>query len=146
MKKYAFIENGEVRSVIEGKDDATRDWESYYGGLKGMSCVAIPDTESVGIGFKYENNTFVNPTPIISETEQLEQWRNSFSTDLYKIKIELDNMGDLDAVDAIIATQPKRVQIAWKTANTVRRNSPTVAGLALAMSYTDEVLAVSYTH
>jgi hypothetical protein len=70
----------------------------------------------------------------------IEQWRNTFKTDLYKLKIILDTMGDLEAVEGIIAQQPKGVQLAWENANTVRRNSPTVAGLAQAMEYSDETL------
>jgi hypothetical protein len=43
-------------------------------------------------------------------------------------------------VEGIISEQPKEVQLAWENANTVRRNSPTVAGLAQAMEYSDETL------
>jgi len=76
----------------------------------------------------------------LTEEEQLQQWRQTAKVDLYKLKIILDNMGDLDAVEGIIAQQPKGVQLAWENANTVRRNSPTVAGLAQAMEYSDETL------
>ena len=70
----------------------------------------------------------------------IEQWRNSFKVELYKLKIALENKGDLEAIEAIIASQPKQVQIAWNNTPTVRRNSPTVASLAVVMEYTDEVL------
>jgi phosphoglycerol transferase MdoB-like AlkP superfamily enzyme len=49
-------------------------------------------------------------------------------------------MGDLDAVEAIILQSPKSVQIAWNNSTRIRRDSPTVAGLAQAMEYTDEQL------
>jgi hypothetical protein len=75
-----------------------------------------------------------------SEEELLEQWRSTFKTDLYKLKIVLDTMGDLEDVESIIAQQPKGVQLAWENANSIRRNSPTVAGLAQAMEYSDETL------
>jgi len=75
-----------------------------------------------------------------SEEEVLEQWRKSFKVDLYKLKIVLDNMGDLTTIEGIISQQPKGVQLAWENANTVLRNSPTVAGLAQAMSYSEEQL------
>lgn len=80
--------------------------------------------------------------PTISEINQgmidkeLTDFRSTFKVELYKLKIVLDQMGDLDAIEAIIATQSKGVQLAWQNANTVRRNSPTVAGLAQEMSYT----------
>jgi len=70
----------------------------------------------------------------------LEDWRSTFKTDLYKLKIVLDTMGDLEAVEGIISEQPKGVQLAWDNANSIRRNSPTVAGLAQAMEYSDKTL------
>lgn len=75
-----------------------------------------------------------------TEAERLEQWRLTFSVELYKLKITLENKGDLEAIESIIASQPKQVQIAWENTPTVRRNSPTVASLAITMNYTDEVL------
>jgi len=75
-----------------------------------------------------------------SEAEKLTQWRQTAKVDLYKLKIILDTMGDLETVEGIISEQPKEVQLAWENANTVRRNSPTVAGLAQAMEYSDETL------
>lgn len=72
--------------------------------------------------------------------EQVQKWRNSFKVDLYKLKIVLDQMGDLDPIETIIASQSKGVQLAWQNANTVRRDSPTVAGLAQEMSYTESQL------
>jgi hypothetical protein len=75
-----------------------------------------------------------------TEEEKLDQWRSTFKTDLYKLKIVLDNMGDLEDVESIISQQPKGVQLAWENANSIRRNSPTVAGLAQVMGYSDETL------
>ena len=77
---------------------------------------------------------------IPSETEQLEHWRATEVVDLYKLKIVLDNMGDLDTIETIISSQPKGVQLAWQNANTVRRDSKTVAGLAQVMGYSDTQL------
>ncbi len=68
------------------------------------------------------------------------EWRSTFKTDLYKLKIVLDNMGDLDAVEGTISQQSKGVQLAWDNANLIRRNSPTVLALAQAMEYSDEQL------
>lgn len=75
-----------------------------------------------------------------SESEMLDQWRKSFKTDLYKLKITLENRGELDAIETLVSQQAKQVQLAWANTPRVRRDSPTVASLATAMGYTDEVL------
>jgi len=76
---------------------------------------------------------------VLPEAEKAE-WRSTFKTDLYKLKIVLDTMGDLEAVEGIISQQSKGVQLAWDNANSIRRNSPTVVTLAQAMEYSDEQL------
>lgn len=75
-----------------------------------------------------------------SQKPSIEQWRNTFSIELYKLKIALENRGDLTAIETIIAGQPKQVQLAWANTPRVRRDSPTVASLAIAMEYTPETL------
>ena len=70
----------------------------------------------------------------------LQRWRGSATVALYKIKIVLDQMGDLDSIESVIAQQSKAVQIAWENTPTVRRNSDTVAMLAQIMEYTPEQL------
>jgi hypothetical protein len=109
----------------------------------------VPDAEFVLIGNTYEGLEWLDERPkptleeiqaITDEEVELAQWRSTFKTDLYKLKIVLDTMGDLEAVEGIISQQPKGVQLAWDNANSIRRNSPTVAGLAQAMEYSDEQL------
>lgn len=79
MKRYAFIQNGIVTGIIEGKVDGSRNWEDYYGDKRGMLCVAIPENEPVGVGFKYTNSVFENPVTELSEAERVEQWRSNAS-------------------------------------------------------------------
>lgn len=81
--------------------------------------------------------------PTLAEIDQgiidkeITDWRSLVKVELYKLKIILDQMGDLDTIETIIASKSKGVQLAWQNANTVRRNSPTVAGLAQEMGYTE---------
>ena len=107
MKKYAFIKDGKVHSIIEGKDDATKDWESYYGKLKGMVCKAIPEAGSVGVGFTYADGIFENPIPpvVFTKNKLKQQLREEAK------KIALEEMAaaymeahkiDLDAVESKI--------------------------------------------
>jgi len=138
MKKYAIIKDGIVSQIIEGKDDGSRNWEEYYSDV--TKAVAKVAPENVGIGWKYEGDELINPNPVLSEQEQTDQWRATEVVDLYKLKIIIDNMGDLDTIETIISSQPKGVQLAWQNANTVRRDSKTVAGLAQVMGYSDTQL------
>ena len=130
MKKYAFIQNGIVESIIEGKVDSSRNWSEYYGEKKGMLCVAIPENESVGIGFKYADGVFQNPVTQLSEAELLEQWRSTFSVPTYKLEIELEERGLMTTVQGLIDDASRSTQIGWEKSPTVRRMSPTVLTLA----------------
>jgi hypothetical protein len=82
--------------------------------------------------------------PTMEEIEQgmvdleLAQWRQATSVELYKVKIVLDQMGDLDFFEDLILTQSKPVQIAWNSDPMVRRLSPTAMLLTQAKEYTDE--------
>jgi len=69
---------------------------------------------------------------------ELIQWRQTATVELYKVKIVLDQMGDLDFFEELIPTQSKPVQIAWNSDPIVRRLSPTAMLLAQAKQYTDE--------
>jgi hypothetical protein len=109
----------------------------------------VPDAEFVLRGDTYDGLEWLDerPKPTLQEIEalsdeevELAHWRSIFKTELYKLKIVLDIMGDLQAVEDIISHQPKGVQLAWDNANQIRRNSPTVAGIAKTMKYSNQTL------
>jgi hypothetical protein len=109
----------------------------------------VPDAEFIVRGNSYEGLEWLDERakPTLEEIEavnieeiELNRWRQTAKVDLYKLKIILDSMGDFEAVEGIILQQPKGVQLAWDNANSIRRNSPTVAGLAQAMEYSPEQL------
>ena len=81
MAHYAFIDDtNTVTEVIVGRDEADGDWESYYGTLRGQTCLrtsyntfAGQHTEGgtpfrgnyAGIGYTYDPNldAFIPPKP-----------------------------------------------------------------------------------
>ncbi len=71
MAHYAFLDdNNVVTEVIVGNDETTGDWETYYGAIRGQSCVRTSYNGNIrfnyaGIGYTYDEarDAFIPPQP-----------------------------------------------------------------------------------
>ena len=76
MAHYAFIdENNIVVEVITGRDENEGDWETYYGNIRGLTCLRTSYNNNIrkqyaGIGYTYDPlaDVFVAPQPFPSWT------------------------------------------------------------------------------
>lgn len=74
MAHYAFIdEQNIVVEVITGRDENEGDWESYYGNLRGLTCLRTSYNHNIrkqfaGIGYSYDPDAdvFIAPQPFPS--------------------------------------------------------------------------------
>lgn len=74
MAHYAFInEHNVVVEVIVGNDETQGDWESYYGNLKGLTCLRTSYNGNIrkqfaGIDYTYDPDAdvFIEPQPFPS--------------------------------------------------------------------------------
>lgn len=74
MAHYAFLdEKNVVVEVIVGRDETEGDWESYYGTLRGLTCLRTSYNHNIrkqfaGIGYTYDptNDVFIVPQPFPS--------------------------------------------------------------------------------
>lgn len=78
------------------------------------------------------------PTP----QEMLSAWRESASVSRFQARVALYQAGHLEATELLMADPdtPMLSRLAWQDAQAFRRNSPTVAALAVALELTDEAL------
>lgn len=119
--KAAIIENGVVTNIAMVADEAFAQAQGWV----------VSDTAK--IGDSYENGEFISPPP---DPEPVPQVVSRFQG-----RAALHKSGLLKQVETIIAdpeTDPM-VVIAWQDATEFRRDSPTVAALAvpLGLSETD---------
>lgn len=84
MAHYAFInEQNIVVEVIVGRDETEGDWESYYGNLRGLTCLRTSYNNNIrkqyaGIDYTYDPNAdvFIAPQPFPSWTlDQNHDWQ-----------------------------------------------------------------------
>lgn len=76
MAHYAFInEQNIVVEVIVGRDETEGDWETYYGNLRGLTCLRTSYNNNIrkrfaGIGYTYDpvDDVFIEPQPFPSWT------------------------------------------------------------------------------
>lgn len=139
MRKYAFIKDGKVDSVIDGKDDNSRNWEEYYSKTMGMKCVAVPDELRVSTSDAYEDGQFKNA---------IEQWRSTAKLPSRKfwLGVEFYPYGDgfmLGAIQDAIKNlahpkMKKKVMIELERTHEFNRNAKSTLMMINAIGMTAE--------
>ena len=112
--RYAVIKDGLVENVIEAPEDFS---------LAGFTLVA---SETAGIGWSYAGGVFVPPSPPPIPVPAV--------IPLWKAKAALASAGLLAGAEQVIAAASPEVQWFWEYASEMRRDAPTLAALAGALS------------
>ena len=133
MEIYYFItldKNNFYQSHTE--EDKYKTWQSGI-----LRLESIPEFIS-GKFYKYENNNWVeyDSYPIIEEIPLIQVPQTI--TPL-QAKLQLLNMGLLDEVDAMVATD-RKVQLYWEYALTIERNNDILLNMATQLGLTSEKL------
>lgn len=112
--RYAIISGGIVANIIES--DA--DFAAAIG--------AIPAGDA-GIGYAFDGEVFT-PAAVVPVPESVSQ---------AQARLAMLNAGLLDAATAAVTAAGPAAVIEWEWRQTIRRDSPLVAGAALSLGLTD---------
>lgn len=127
--------------IVTQEQAETAGWVvTSFGAYDGIPATSknieiFPEAEIIEAETEYTIDHFED-----QENGQIQRWRQTTKAELYKLKIILDQMGDLEQMETVISQQSKAVQIAWENTPTVRRDSATVGMLAQVLDYTPEQL------
>ena len=113
--RYAIISGGIVANIIES--DA--DFAAAIG--------AIPAGDA-GIGYAFDGEVFTPLAAVVPVPESVSQ---------AQARLAMLNAGLLDAATAAVTAAGPAAVIEWEWRQTIRRDSPLVAGAALSLGLTD---------
>lgn len=102
----------------------------------------IVEATTGGIGWRYKNGTFEDPTPSQSKNSILAKLHESVGLTRSKFKMALLDMGELDNVKSYMNSDSvdERVRILWEDSLYFKRNDPALLKLAKDLGYSDELL------
>jgi hypothetical protein len=120
VTRYAILDGDTVVNVIEYEQDPGDPPPGFPATFTAMLA------GDAGPGWKLVNGVLVDPTPPVPSAPPV----SVASATPAQFRLELEDLGKLDAVEALIAAQVREIQIRYEYATEFRSDSPLLLLLA----------------